>query len=155
MAKMHIIRKGKKGGKIVKIKKISIYILILTFLLGSFNAFAEGNNASLPSNPTTITGPDAWQYNDDVEAMRYSIYWAMGETREEAEENFVNNIGVVSIGQVTDISKTGLHYKVDRYTERSVFDYMNPGKNILFQHNIQKLTILTNHTLGRIQVIVL
>lgn len=117
----------------MKINKILIYILLLTFLLGGLNAFAEGNNASLPSNPTTITGPDAWQYNDDVEAMRYSIYWAPGETREEAEENFKNNIDVIPIGEVTDISKTGLHYKVDKYTKKTVFDYMNIGNNTPFQ----------------------
>lgn len=102
-------------------------MLLLVMLITSFpiDVFASGNNASLPSNPKTGSGQSAWKYWVDYnEAMRYTILWA------PSEEDFTKGTDkVIPIGETTDISKTGLQYRVERYTKNSVYDYMNPGKN--------------------------
>ena len=109
-----------------KNRVISLLLILVMFLsIVPIEVFASGNNASLPSNPKTGSGETAWRYwTSDNEALRYSILWA------PSEEDFVlGNEKIIQIGEVTDISRTGLKYRVERYTTQSIYDYMNPGRN--------------------------
>jgi len=105
-----------------KSKLISLLLIMVMILsIVPVEVFAGGNNASLPANPKSGSGESAWKYwTTDNEAMRYTILWA------PSEEDFIKGTDrVVTIGNTVDISKTGLQYKIERYTIRSVYDYMN------------------------------
>jgi len=120
------------GGETVK-KIYKFLLIVFLFLIfipkSSLNVFA-GNNDSLPSYGYSGKGDDKWKYNSNYSGMRISIYWAPNTSA------FVTGEGVIQLGETIDISKTNPWYKVEFYTDYSIFEYMNNdnfGKGISYK----------------------
>lgn len=102
-----------------KVIYIVLIALTLNILFCPLNVFA-GNNDSLPSYGYSGKGDDLWKYNCLYSALRISIYWAptYNDFLQGTEE-------VIQIGDTVDVSKTGPWYRVDAYTKRTIYWYMN------------------------------
>lgn len=108
-------------------KALSLIFLILIFISITLHLSFAGNNDSLPSYGYTGTGDDLWKHNSHYSAMRISIYWAPNSRA------FKAGVGVIPLGNTTDVSKTEPWYKVERYTKYSIYWHMN-------KDNIHKTT---------------
>lgn len=103
-------------------KKIRFVLLIMTIVYMLFiplDVFA-GNNDSLPSYGFVGEGDELWKYNRLHSALRISIYWAPSHSDFE-----LGTDGVIQVGDTVDVSKTGPWYKVESYTKRTIYWYMN------------------------------
>lgn len=95
-----------------------------------------GNNDSLPSYGYSGKGDDKWKYHQNYSGMRISIYWAPDEA------SFTSGLGVIQVGTTTDFSKTGPWYRVESYTDYSIFEYMNKdniGKGRPYKYKISDI----------------
>ena len=93
-------------------------MLLMALLLTNISTVFAGNNDTLPSNPSTGKGTDDWKYATDWEGVRISLYWA------ESKEEFKRG-EVIQLGETKDFTKTGPRYKIDEYSNYSIFEYMN------------------------------
>lgn len=109
------------------LKKIFSVFLILSLVLtilpvNTVFAGKGGNIDGGESGGSTGNGSDSWKYTTQSSGVRLSIYWAKGN-----EESFKDSSLVKKLGNTTDFIPKGIldNYKVEYYTGKSIFDYMN------------------------------
>lgn len=93
--------------------------MVISIYLINLSAVYAGNNDSLPSHGYSGNADENWTYTQHHSGMRISIYWAPNSTA------FESGNSVIQVGNTTDITKTGPRYKVERYTDYSIYRYMN------------------------------
>ena len=121
----------------------SIVLIIITawVLFSPVDVFA-GNNDSLPSYGFVGDGDELWKYTRHRSALRISIYWA--PTHSDFQ---LGTDEVTQIGDTVDVSKTGPWYKVEAYTKRTIYWYMNNERLARAQH-IEKGNLVMNLICG-------
>ena len=109
-----------KRGKKVKLSKF-IPLIMLMLILKFFVVLPvlAGNNDSLPSHGYIGEAADGWSYTRHYSGMRLSIYWASNI------DCFITGDNVIKIGYTADITKTGPRFKINSYTDLTIYDYMN------------------------------
>ncbi|NMA65777.1 MAG: hypothetical protein GX957_05980 [Clostridiaceae bacterium] len=103
----------------MKFKKVTfLFTVLVVIFLTSLKATA-GNNDSLPSHGYIGDAADGWSYTQHYSGIRVSIYWAPDM------ESFKGGYGVKQIGKTTDVTKTGPRYRIQEYTDLTIYRYMN------------------------------
>lgn len=109
------------------LKKIFSMVLILCMILtilpiNTVFAGEGGNMDGGDSGGSTGNGSDSWKFTTQSSGVRISVYWAKGN-----EEAFKDSSLVKKLGNTTDFIPKGIpnSYKVEYYTGKSIFDYMN------------------------------
>ena len=122
------------------LKKIFSVILILSLVLtilpiNTVFAGEGGNMDGGDSGGSTGNGSDSWKYTTQSSGVRLSIYWAEGN-----EEAFKDPSKVKNLGKTTDFIPKGIpsNYKIEAYTGKNVFDYMNGSGTSFGSINVSK-----------------
>ena len=107
-----------------KKRLLSLLLVVLMLITSLPNVFADTNIGKGDTDPIYGDGVNAWMMGLDNgkllnAGLRVSLYWA------KDEEAFVNG-EAIRLGEIKDIFPDDVRYRVEMYTDKSVYDYMNP-----------------------------